>query len=126
MHEEVLYDRAEGERRKVSQGAHDDDGTDQQAHEERPVRGQSPARNRDFPLGSEAAGHGQHRYDKQEPADQCGESEGEVEPGSVSTEAPEGTSVVTIGTRISIENLAQSVRTVVGQIRNGRARGIPV
>ena len=55
-HLEVLHDRTQRKRREIGQRSHDNDRSDQQDHEQRPIRRQRAAGYRDQFLCGQAAG----------------------------------------------------------------------
>ena len=52
--------------------------------------------------------------------------EAEVVPGSVAVKSGKGAAVVSVGAGVSVKNLAETVRAIVGEIGGGRPGRIPV
>ena len=127
MHQEVLDDRTERERREERQRADDDDGRDQQAHEERTVRRQRAGRCRHHsswrPGCRQPPATGMMNRNR---PNSIAEAERQVVPRRVDGDAGEGAAVVLRRARVRIEHLAEAVRTGVVQVRDRRARRIPV
>ena len=126
VHQEMLDDRPERQRREECQRADDDDRADQQPDEQRPVRRQRAARHRDVLLGGQAAGGGQQRNEEQEAADQHRQADGQVVPGRVGADAGERAAVVAGAAGVGVEDLGEAVRTAVVQVRRGRPWRVPV
>src|ERR1700720_623091 len=66
-------------------------------------------------LAPERTGHGHDRNNHPETADQHGQADRRVVPRSVRAQSGEGTAVVAIGGTERVENLAESMRSVVVQ-----------
>ena len=77
-------------------------------------------------LCRETASRGQQRNQEQEPSDQHRQPEGQVVPGSIRVDASEGAAIVSGAAHIRIEDFAEAMRATVIDVRDRRARRIPV
>lgn len=86
---------------------------DQQADEQRAMRGQCADRRRQTRLGDQRPRHSQNRDSRHEPAQQHGQTQRGVPPRRIGGQSGKGRAVVPRRRSIGVENLGQTVRSLV-------------
>src|ERR1700722_13101903 len=115
VHRWVLADGSEGEGGKEDQTTGDQDHADHEADEQTAIGRECASRDRNDLLTDQRSGDRQHRDDHQEAAHEHRQSQCVVPEWHVGGKSGERTAVVAGGGDVSIQCLAEAVRSGVGQ-----------
>ncbi len=103
----MFDDRPQRIGREVGQRAHDQDHSNQQAHEQRTRGGKGAQSRRYDPLLDQRTAEGQYGNEKSEAADQHGEAPRPVVELRVASDAGEGRAIVAVTRCVEVENLRE-------------------
>src|SRR5208282_2845415 len=109
--QDLLGDRAKGERGQVLQRRDDRDDAEQKDHERRVIRWNGSRRRLGLFLRRERSGDRQNRYGVSKSSEKHREAGRDVVPRRVGVEPGERRTIVRYARRIGVDNLSQSVRS---------------
>src|SRR5579863_3467462 len=121
MHQEMFHYRAERKRREERQSTYNHHHPHQQHDKQRPVRGESPGRNRHLLLLCQVPGRRQQRNQHQEPPAQHGDPNRGVKERSVRINARQRAAVIPDAAGVGIKHLRKAMRPVVAEVGGGRS-----
>src|SRR5580658_2503555 len=122
MHQQVLEDRPQAERREKCKRADDQNHGDQQEREQRRGNREGAHRFRHDFLARQISGDCQHRNHHEEAAEKHVERAADVVPGRVPVQPGEGRAVIAGHRGVGVQNLRQAVRTGIGNGRSAEGR----
>src|SRR5713226_2884128 len=105
MHQQVLENRTQAERREKCERAHNQNGGNEQSCEQRASNGERPCRRRSNLFLRQVAGNGKHRNRHEESAQQHGRRAAGVVPQGVSIKTAERRAVVADRRRVDVQHL---------------------
>src|SRR5215472_1246487 len=114
VHRDLLDRRAERNGGEISEAAHNQDDTHQQANEQRPVGREGAGRRRQQLFLRERSGDGQQRDDEDETPDQHRKRNGQIVEHRVRRESGKSAAVVAGALGVGVKDLAKTVRPAIG------------